>query len=249
MFARRLFLLVFLIVTAKALVAETMAAETLDLTGLEETEATLGQTIRLLAVHPSGVPEGLEGFTVWAPTEAPANRYGDLLGHVVMPDGSWLQETLVMEGKARVMPVYERDPTRLAYLRDIEDTAREARVGLWGKRPIVCADLADQAFDSFSLVQGLVLDAANVRGTIYLNFGADWRNDFTIKIERAAFNTLPEAVQEALKRLTELEKPDIVVEARGWVFYSGGPMINVKTAAQLDILAPGSDKIIEGCAS
>ena len=93
------------------------------------------------------------------------------------------------------------------------------------------------------------LDAANVRGTTYLNFGADWRDDFTIKIERAAFNALPEALQAQLTRLTVMEKPDSVVEARGWVFFSGGPMIEVKVPAQFEILGAGSDKIIEGCAS
>ena len=67
--------------------------------------------------------------------------------------------------------------------------------------------------------------------------------------ERAAFIALPEALQAELTRLTAIEKPDSVVEARGWVFFSGGPMIEVKVSAQFEILGPGSDKIIEGCAS
>lgn len=217
--------------------------------GLKEAEPAPGQTVRLLGIYPWTLPEGLENFRILAPNEAPTTRHGALLGHVILEDGGWLQETLIQGGEAMVMPVFEEDATRLDFLKGIEDEARRARKGLWGARPVVCAAFAKGAFDSFSLVQGRVLDAANVRGTIYLNFGVEWREDFTIKIKRAVFNALPEALQAELTRLTAMEKPDSVVEARGWVFFSGGPMIEVKVPAQFEILGPGSDKIIEGCAS
>ena len=217
--------------------------------GLKETGPAPGQTIRLLGIYPWNLPEGLGKFRILAPNEAPTTRHGALLGHVILEDGSWLQETLIEGGQAMVMPVFELDATRLDFLKGIEDEARRARKGMWGARPVVCAAFAKGAFDSFTLVQGRVLDVANVRGTTYLNFGADWRDDFTIKIERTAFNALPEALQAELTRLTALEKPDSVVEARGWVFFSGGPMIEVKIPTQFEILGPGSDKIIEGCAS
>jgi len=33
------------------------------------------------------------------------------------------------------------------------------------------------------LIKGRVLDSAKVKGTIYLNFGENWRDDFTITLK------------------------------------------------------------------
>ena len=44
------------------------------------------------------------------------------------------------------------------------------------------ADKAEGREGHFAFVSGLVLDAARVKNKVYLNFGADWREDFTIVI-------------------------------------------------------------------
>ncbi len=217
--------------------------------GLEWVEPEPGQEIRLLGIYPSTFPEDFENFRILSPTENPMTRHGALLSHVMFEDGSWLQGKLVEEGKAIVMPVYELNWGRLYTLKNFEVGARMKRRGLWAKNPVVCAWGAKSAFDTFSIIQGKMTEAANVRGTIYLNFGADYRDDFTVKITRKYFRTLTEETQNALTRLTESTEPDIVIEARGWVFFSGGPMIDIKTDAQLDILQGGDPLIIDRCTS
>lgn len=217
--------------------------------GLVWVELKPGQDIRLLGVYPSDLPENLEDYKILSPTENPITRHGALLSHVIFKDDTWLQGKLVEAGKAIVMPVYELDRGRLYTLKNIEIGARMERRGLWAKNPVVCAWGAKGAFDTFSIIQGKITEAANVRGTIYLNFGDDYRDDFTVKITRKNFRALPEDTQNALTRLTELAEPDMVVEARGWVFFSGGPMIDIKTDAQLDFLGQGNLLIIERCRS
>ena len=204
---------------------------------LEGTEVSDGETIRLLGVFPAALPEEIKhgSFRVLSPKDG-RTRYGEVLAHVIMADGAWLQNSLVSEGRAIVMPVYERDDQRLQVLLAAEDAAREAKVGLWRKSPVVCADNAKRAFDTFAIIQGRITEAADVRGTIYLNFGDDYRKDFTIKFTSSSFKRLPEETRAQITRLTEGMETDTMVEARGWVFYSGGPMIEVKTPVQIRFL-------------
>lgn len=217
--------------------------------GLDWTEAEQGQELRLLGIYPSTLPEDMENFRILAPKENSLTRHGALLSHVILPDDQWLQGKLVEDGKAIVMPVYELDWGRLYTLKNIEIGARMERRGLWAKSPIVCAWGAKSAFDTFSIIQGPITEAANVRGTIYLNFGADYWDDFTVRITRKNFRTLTIETQNALTRLTEIGEPDMIIEARGWVFFSGGPMIDIKTDAQLDFLDFTDPLTLERCRS
>ncbi len=216
---------------------------------LEWTRAEPGQELRLLGIYPSVIPEGLENFRILSPKENPLTRHGALLAHIILQNDTWLQGTLVEDGKAMVMPVYELDRGRLNTLKNIEIGARMARRGLWAKNPIVCAWGAKSAFDSFSIIQGQITEAANVRGTIYLNFGDDYWEDFTVKITRKNFKSLPIETQNQLTRLTEEAEPDMIIEARGWVFFSGGPMIDIKTDAQLDFYDNSDPLTLKRCRS
>lgn len=62
--------------------------------------------------------------------EADIDRYGRTVGIVTLPDGSTLQEILVMEGMAWVWPKYCKLPICQEWSAG-EATAREAGVGLW----------------------------------------------------------------------------------------------------------------------
>lgn len=232
------------------LLASTVLATDIDFyAGLEEKKDWKGEPIRLLGIYPSELPNDALIKTFLVPAENPTTRHGELLAHAILANDEWLQAILVEKGRAIVMPVYELDWGRLYTLKNIEVGARMNRRGLWAENPVVCAWGAKAAFDSFSIIQGRITEAANVRGTIYLNFGEDYRDDFTGKITRQNFKKLTIETQNALTRLTEEEEPDMVVEARGWVFFSGGPMIEIKTDAQLDFYGKGDPLILERCTS
>jgi Staphylococcal nuclease homologue len=198
---------------------------------------TDGRIVRLMGVAAvsAGALDDIAGrAAALFPGDPPENRYGQILAHIVLPDGTWLQEKLVGEGKAAAMATYETRMEVLAPLLAAERTARAAKAGMWARAntPLVCADDAKRAFDRFAMIQGRVRKAANVRGTVYLTFGDDYRKDFTVKISAKTLKTLPEPI----RRLPEDETPDAMIEARGYVFYNGGPMIEVTSPAQISLV-------------
>lgn len=115
------------------------------------------------------------------------DKFDRLLGHVFLENGSWVNGTLVRDGYAHVYTFAENavyGPQLLAY----EAQARVAKRGIWAlpnwqtRRAADCCAKAD--IGTFKLVQGTVKAAAHVKtasgGRTYLNFGDDWRTDFSL---------------------------------------------------------------------
>ncbi|MEQ9175969.1 MAG: thermonuclease family protein, partial [Alphaproteobacteria bacterium] len=85
--------------------------------------------------------------------------------------------------------------------------------------------------DTFQLVEGNVVDAADVRGVIYLNFGANWRTDFTVRIDRKAARLFKRA---GLGPETYRGRH---LRVRGWLKNWNGPMIEATHPEQIEVLA------------
>ena len=115
----------------------------------------------------------------------------------------------------------------------LERDARAQNKGIWGLRyyAIRAPESVTGDVGSFQLVRGVVTDAALVRGRVYLNFGADYRTDFTILV--------PPKVRRAFERqgvdLLALEGQ--AVQVRGWVKSFNGPMIELTHVEQLELPA------------
>jgi len=110
-----------------------------------------------------------------------------VLAHLTRADGLWLEGELLRQGLARVytFPDNRRGaPAMLA----LEREARDARRGLWADPFYAVRTPADapQHLGSFELVEGRVVEAARVRDTVFLNFGADWRKAFTVRLDAEA---------------------------------------------------------------
>ena len=107
-------------------------------------------------------------------------------GRFVIAD-LWLQEEMVRLGMARVYtwPDTIQDSQKLYRA---EQEARAGGRGIWsnsfynirGPEPNMLA----QDVDSFQIVEGIITSAADIRGRVYLNFGADYKTDFTIAIAK-----------------------------------------------------------------
>src|SRR5690606_33590401 len=116
-----------------------------------------------------------------------------------------------------------------------EKQAREARLGLWGHasyqiRPANRHWELLRFRSTYQLVAGEVLATADVRGRVYLNFGEDWRQDFTITVQPSNRRQFAEAGMDLLA----LKSRRVLV--RGWIERRGGPLIEVYHPAQLEIL-------------
>ena len=81
-------------------------------------------------------------------------------------------------------------------------------------------------------VQGRLLEDGMARGQTFLNFGEDWRTDFTISI----------AARDWKRFEAEGISPEDFrgrkVRVRGWLRSRNGPMINATHAEQIEVLSP-----------
>ncbi|MFP6688588.1 MAG: hypothetical protein VCD31_04600 [Alphaproteobacteria bacterium] len=82
---------------------------------------------------------------------------------------------------------------------------------------------------SFQLVEGRVMDSAIVRRSGYVNFGADWKSDFTISIaprDRKLFGPEGEDILALKGR---------IVRGRGWIKSFNGAMIEATHPEQIEV--------------
>ncbi len=175
--------------------------------------------------------EALGGQTValWT-TPVARDRHGRLLAHLTLtglPGTPWLQAALVAAGLARVatMPGAAAGASRLLSL---EADARAAGRGLWPD-PLYRVRAPAETWPwlgTFQIVRGIVVDTDKVGSRVYLNFGHDWRRDFTVMAERPRDNGLDVA--------TLLDLRHQMIQARGWLFAMNGPMIALDHAAALE---------------
>jgi micrococcal nuclease len=163
---------------------------------------------------------------------AALDRYGDLVAQVERTDGLWLQGALLERGLAQVRTRPDEVARAAAMLR-VEQAARAAGRGLW-RRPALAPRPADQLADaigSFQIVHGRVLRVAPTDHYLYLNFGHDWRSDFTLRLRRAELDA-----SFARSPIDVLALAGRRIEVRGFVLDAGGPLIELSHPEQIQVL-------------
>ncbi len=166
---------------------------------------------------------------------AHTDRYGRAMAHVFLsgpptkPD-AWLQAQMVERGMARVYLPKDNRICAQALLM-IENAARESLVGFWSAPAFRVRrhDQTEETVGSFQLVEGTVLSAAKRRNRLFLNFGADWREDFTITVT-------PRNARSFLKEADLFAYEGQTVRVRGWVEEYNGPFIEVTHPDHIEII-------------
>ena len=215
-----------------------------------------GDEVRLVGLQAPKLPLGRKNFKAWPLAgEAKAalseltkgrrlqlhfggrrmDRHGRHLAHLEDAEtGRWIQGVLLARGMARVY-TFRDNRAVIPEMMRLERAARQARRGIWGHPyyRIRRAASAGRDIGSFQLVAGTVRKVAVVRSTTYLNFGADWRSDFTVMVRGRDRKRW----RKAGLSLTDLEGKQIRV--RGWLKSRNGPMIEATHPEQIEALAPG----------
>jgi len=175
-----------------------------------------------LAVHHT-----LVAHAVW-PKE---DRYDRVRSQVFTQDGTWLQLDLLQRGLARV----ELSPDRGECYRELYDAeiaARNAKLGIWAEPAYQVRTPENVGADigTFQIVMGTVLDTSMKDGRAYLNFGADWKTDFTVTIS-------PEDMENFRRMgVDPLNYKGKLVRVRGIVQSENGPEIEVGNPKQIELL-------------
>jgi len=165
------------------------------------------------------------------------DRFGRAVAQIYTIDGFgqpdlWVQGEMVRLGLARVYS-WKGEMADMAALYAFETDARDRARGLWAN-PFYAVRNPDpdplaQYVDSLQIVEGVVTSTADVRGRIYLNFGADYKTDFTIAIAK-----------KNVKRFAALNPVGLTgarVRVRGWVEMINGPMIWLDHPGRLEVLS------------
>lgn len=162
------------------------------------------------------------------------DRYNRLLAHVTTKKGTWLQGLLLQKGLARSYS-YADNRACMKKMLTLESLARKEQRGLWRYRlfapqPALNQKQLLQKRYRFTLVEGRVQKVAVVKGWVFLNFGNNWRHDFTIAIKRKYKKKIAKSGLdlEALAGRT--------VRVRGWIERWNGPLIKVTHKEQIEQL-------------
>jgi endonuclease YncB( thermonuclease family) len=175
-----------------------------------------GQQVRLLRMGPE------------------ADRYGRVVAGIVAAAGERpVQLELLAQGHVLVAPSVGNTGCAAAFL-SAEKAARVSGAGLWGSSYYAAKKAKDPAGilafrGQFTVVEGKVLSVRESGGTIYVNFGRRWSEDFTVTTLKRNERTF-EAAGLPLKRLAGR-----LVRIRGTVEERGGPWIEALHPGQIEI--------------
>ena len=163
--------------------------------------------------------------------ERGVDRHGDVVAHVYLSDGTWLQYLLVAEGIARVQTRADMRSCA-APLLSAELGARKAKRGVWNETfyRVRAAEDLDADIGTFQIVEGKVLAVARSRKRTFVNFGADRRRDFTVTISPADGKRLAE---EGVDPVAWTGKR---IRVRGWISLLNGPEIELTHPEQVEVL-------------
>ena len=209
--------------------------------------------VRLVGIQAPKLPLGRKGFPTWPLAEdakaaleqlalgktvslayggARQDRHGRRLAHLeVAGTAIWLQGEMLRRGLARVY-TFADNRTRAGEMLELERLARAERKGIWahGFYRILTPEATRQHIDSFQLVEGRVLAVGAGKGRFYLNFGPDWRTDFTISVPPEGMRMFKAAGIEP----AALDGRQIRV--RGWLGLRNGPSIEATHPEQIELL-------------
>ena len=162
---------------------------------------------------------------------APQTRWGGRVVAAHGQNGDTLQEALARTGAVRIAPQTD-DLAFIDRLLSLEAAARSERRGLWALSAygVYTAEAAEGAVGAFHLIEGTVLRAVAARGRFYLNFGPDYRTDFTGGARSALYRKWARDGFD----LAALEGARVRI--RGFVERINGPSVDIRHVRQIETL-------------
>ena len=208
--------------------------------------------IRLVGLQAPKLPLGRRGFKAWPLGEDSkstleslvlgqaitlkfggrrSDRHGRILAHLFLNDGGWVQGEMLRRGMARVYS-FPDNRAEVAKMLALERAARTKRQGIWD-HPFYAVRKVKNLhphIGTFQVIEGQVLDVAKVKSRVYLNFGDNWRTDFTVTLSSKVFRLFKKAGMDPMAF------KDQSIRVRGWLRKRNGPMIQASHPEQAELL-------------
>ena len=146
----------------------------------------------------------------------------------------WLQAELVTAGIALVRPEGGGGTACVRALLALESKARQAGAGLWADSGIVVKATDESSLLAenglYALVEGRVVSVGYGSRMVFLDFGRNFRNDFTVMVQKTLVPRLLEA------GITVESLAGRAIRVRGVIEESGGPAIRLTDPLALELL-------------
>lgn len=207
---------------------------TVRLAGVEAAKRLPGEIAPAAADAAAQLLERLaSGKTVTVYDSDRRDRYGRSAAVLRLGDGRLVQTVLLEEGLARAHGAGGEACTA-AFLAS-EKIARKAGKGLWILPQFAVRQAGDPSLQTqkglYHLVQGRVASVGRGSRVVFLNFGPDWRRDFTVMIARDLAARVVDGGEPAIKGLVGRH-----VLVRGVIEDNGGPLIRINDRNAIEVL-------------
>lgn len=161
------------------------------------------------------------------------NRMGHHIAHLERTDNKvWVQGLLLSLGIARTrttMHNYEMANQML----ELENNARQKKSGMWDIEDfsVLNPENSKDYIGTYQIVEGKVKNVSMRKNMLYINFGDNWRDDFTVGISKK--NLKKFGKENMHPQQWGKEK----LRVRGWIESYNGPFIKIDHPQRLEILS------------
>ena len=161
------------------------------------------------------------------------NRMNHQLAHVaIKKDKTWIQGEFLRHGLARVYTAPNKTEM-LTQMYAVEAATRDKKIGLWEEGSlyqVLSHNQAENKIGKFVVIEGEVKKVASVRNQLYLNFGDNWKIDFTIQVSTGLRK------QFAREGIDVMSLAQQKIRVRGYLREYNGPLIELEDTAHLEVL-------------
>lgn len=160
------------------------------------------------------------------------NRMGHNIAHVVRADEEiWVQGMLISLGIARTRTTLY-NPEMASQMLALENKAREAKNGMWdmNDHKILTPEQAKDHIGAYKIVEGYINSASMHNNRLYLNFGNNWREDFTVSV--SAFDLKRFTRQKIYPKDWNGKK----IRVRGFITSYNGPYMEINHPQRFEAL-------------
>ncbi len=169
--------------------------------------------------------------------EGRINRMKHKIAHLVrQTDKVWAQGLILKLGLARVRTtVYNAQMAQ--QMLHLENTARDNKSGLWRTEEykVLSPEEAPEYIDTYQIVEGKIVSASMKKNRLYLNFGHNWKNDFTVSVSSSDLRRF------ARKGLEPHRWSGKKIRVRGWLRSYNGAYMDIDHPARFEALFNGRE--------